>query len=152
MCHSSSDVVPVCASALSSAGGTGFPALQQQHILSFVIGAALQATGAVSSRLSPVDGSGSNTSRMSGMSAADMTDGFIVHIDMKSLVLVVPPNAAAITQRVLSRSVYQAPARVRRFACKAVKSSCDTLLGSWAKVLHVIIMANDAGCAVLVLW
>lgn len=78
-------------------------------------GAALQATGAVSSRLSGVDGSGSNTSRMNGVSAPDMTDGFIVHVDMKSLVLVVPPNAAAITQRVFSRSVYQALALVLLF-------------------------------------
>lgn len=35
--------------------------------------------------------------------AMDAASGFIVHIEMKNLVLVVPPGAAAIAQRMVSR-------------------------------------------------
>jgi hypothetical protein len=40
---------------------------------------------------------------MNDSTAMDAASGFIVHIEMKNLVLVVPPGAAAITQRMVSR-------------------------------------------------
>lgn len=41
--------------------------------------------------------------------AMDATSGFIVHIEMKNLVLVVPPGAAAIAQRMVSRWAASVP-------------------------------------------
>jgi hypothetical protein len=45
----------------------------------------------------------SSSSRMDDPIASDLTNCFIAHIQMKSLVLMVPPGAAAIAQRVVSR-------------------------------------------------